>query len=195
MTDLNNHPAAASSTPQTPPESVSESPLSLHAQVNSSILAFGAAVGAARAIALSLEGIPLNLLPTTISLLCESLETVTETALDVSAAVSLTLAQPSAAREPASAPDRDWLASTGPWVAGTLYGVVPLGPLTAVPDRNDKWFAITRGCYVGLTTTSAISLNVVTGVPSGLSDRLNSQAEALQHFNAALSAHAIAVFE
>ncbi|KAJ7022831.1 hypothetical protein C8F04DRAFT_1272129 [Mycena alexandri] len=188
MSDHANPPPTASSSPQ-------EGPLSLHAQVTSSILAFGAAVGVANAVALSLDGTPLNILPATISLLCDSLETVTATAMDVASVVSLVLAAPGPVNNPASTDDRDWLAFTGPWVTGTLYGVVPLGPITAIPDSNEKWFAITRGRYVGLTINSAISLNAVTGVPSGLSERFNSQAEALQHFNAALAAHAIAVFE
>ncbi|KAJ7707283.1 hypothetical protein B0H16DRAFT_1746504 [Mycena metata] len=203
MTDLNtlpaanlgpaaNPPIAASSSPQPP---VVEGPLSLHAEVNECIHAFGAAVGAANAVALSLDSTPLNLLPLTISHLCETLEIVTKTALDISSAVSLVFAHPGPLRDPTPTGDRDWLAFTGPWVTGTLYGVVPLAPLTAIPDDHEKWFAITRGRYVGLTTNSAISLNAVTGVPSGLSDRLSSQAEALHHFNTALAAHAIAVFE
>lgn len=86
-----------------------------------------------------------------------------------------------------------FIRTAGPWVAGTLYGVIPHAPLTAVPDRNEKWFSITRGKYVGLTTNSAISLNAVTGVPGGLSDRCNTQAEALQHFNDALGVNAVAL--
>ncbi|KAJ7040188.1 hypothetical protein C8F04DRAFT_1178283 [Mycena alexandri] len=199
MTDLNNSPAAANlpaaANPPTAASSLQppaiEGPLSLHAKVNERLLAFGAA----NAVALSLDGIPLNLLPATIWHLCETLEIVTKTAVDVSSAVSLAFAHPGPLGDPTPPGDRDWLAFTGPWVTGTLYGVVPLAPLTAIPDNNEKWFAITRGRYVGLTTNSAISLNAVTGVSSGLSNRLSSQAEALHHFNTVLAAHAIAVFE
>jgi hypothetical protein len=80
-----------------------------------------------------------------------------------------------------------------PWIASNLYGVVPLAPLTAVPDHGEKWFAITRGKYVGLTTNFPISLNAVTGVPSSLSDKFTTQGEALQHFNEALGAQAVAI--
>ncbi|KAJ7662256.1 hypothetical protein DFH06DRAFT_1325574 [Mycena polygramma] len=49
---------------------------------------------------------------------------------------------------------------TGPWVAGAVYGVVPAGPLAVVPEANQvhtgKWYAITRGRYVGVTHSTAI---------------------------------------
>jgi hypothetical protein len=85
--------------------------------------------------------------------------------------------------------------SAAPWLAGCLYTVMPPAPLSPspAPNHTDKWFAITCGRYVGLTTNSAISLNAVTGVPGGLSEKLATQAEALQHFNDALAANAIAI--
>ncbi|KAJ6491115.1 hypothetical protein C8R45DRAFT_1096636 [Mycena sanguinolenta] len=86
-----------------------------------------------------------------------------------------------------------FLHSTAPWIAGSLYSVVPLAPLAAVPDNHEKWFAITCGQYVGLTPNSAISLNAVTGVAGGLSDRCTTQADTLQHFNGALAVNAVAV--
>jgi hypothetical protein len=70
---------------------------------------------------------------------------------------------------------------------------VPGAQLTAIPDNGEKWFAITRGRYVGLTTNSAISLAAVTGVPGALSDRCSTQTDALQHFNGALALNAVAV--
>jgi hypothetical protein len=73
----------------------------------------------------------------------------------------------------------------GPWTAGLLYGVIPNGPLTAVPDNGGKWFAITRGKYIGLTQNSAISLNAVTGISTGLSEKFSNQSDALNHFNGA----------
>jgi hypothetical protein len=91
------------------------------------------------------------------------------------------------------APNNSFIQLAGPWIAGGLYGVVPAAPLTAIVDHNEKWFSITRGRYVGLTNNSAISLNAVSGVPGALSDRCNTQAEALQHFNAALAVDAVAV--
>jgi hypothetical protein len=81
----------------------------------------------------------------------------------------------------------------GPWVAGILFTVIPRTALAAVADNGEKWFAITRGKYVGLTKNSAISLNAVTGVSTGLSEKFSSQADALNHFNAALVTGAVAV--
>ncbi|KAJ7018724.1 hypothetical protein C8F04DRAFT_1277240 [Mycena alexandri] len=159
MSDHANPPPTASSSPQ-------EGPLSLHAQVTSSILA----------VTLSLDGTPLNILPATISLLCDSLE---DRHCDRYGRCFRRF--PSARR-------------TRPCEQPRLHRRQGLAGFSPGPG-NEKWFAITRGRYVGLTINSAISLNVVTGVPSGLSERFNSQAEALQHFNAALAAHAIAVFE
>ncbi|KAJ7431201.1 hypothetical protein B0H11DRAFT_2262224 [Mycena galericulata] len=97
---------------------------------------------------------------------------------------------PAPAPAPALPP---FVRTTGPWIAGQLYGIPPLAPLTAVPDNGEKWFAITRGRYVGLTNNSAISLNAVTGVSGALSGRRTTQAEALAHFNSALQTGAVAV--
>ncbi|KAJ7041692.1 hypothetical protein C8F04DRAFT_1176789 [Mycena alexandri] len=211
MTELNNAPRAQPTTrasvnppapappshdepdrAQPPADEPVQAPLSPRAQVNTAILAFGAALGAANAFALSLDGIPLNILPLTIAQLCASLEDLTVAGVEVSSAISVALAPTDPDANPAVPNDKDFLSFSAPWIAGNLYGVVPLAPLTAIPDRDEKWFAITRGRYVGLTTNSAISINAVTGVPSGLSDRCASQAEALQHFNVALAAHAVA---
>ncbi|KAJ7604872.1 hypothetical protein DFH06DRAFT_1349005 [Mycena polygramma] len=81
----------------------------------------------------------------------------------------------------------------GPWEAGVLFTVVPPLPLSGVPDHGEKWFAITRGTYVGLTKNSAISLSAVTGVSTALSEKFSTQLEALNHFNAALITGAVAV--
>ncbi|KAJ7511248.1 hypothetical protein B0H11DRAFT_2215087 [Mycena galericulata] len=84
--------------------------------------------------------------------------------------------------------------ATAPWVAGTLYSVIPLAPLQAIPDNGEKWFAITRGKYVGLTKNSAISINAVTGVPGALMEKFSGQADALEYFNGALLSGAAAAF-
>ncbi|KAJ7684870.1 hypothetical protein DFH06DRAFT_1118539 [Mycena polygramma] len=100
---------------------------------------------------------------------------------------------PVPAPAPATALATAVLRSSAPWRAGFLYSVVPYAPLEAVVDNGDKWFAITRGTYVGLTQNSAISLNAVTGVSTGLSEKFTTQAMALAHFNAALASGAIAI--
>ncbi|KAJ6449244.1 hypothetical protein C8R47DRAFT_1230718 [Mycena vitilis] len=90
-------------------------------------------------------------------------------------------------------PHSSMFCTTGPWIAGSLYTVVPAEPLAAVPDNNDKWFAITSGKYVGLTKNAALSLAAVVGVSNALSTSFTSQTEALEHFNSALEGNAIAV--
>ncbi|KAJ6490573.1 hypothetical protein C8R47DRAFT_1214866 [Mycena vitilis] len=90
-------------------------------------------------------------------------------------------------------PHSSMFRTTGPWIAGSLYTVVPAEPLAAVPDNNDKWFAITSGKYVGLTKNAALSLAAVVGVSNALSTSFTSQTEALEHFNSALEGNAIAV--
>ncbi|KAJ7021084.1 hypothetical protein C8F04DRAFT_1195841 [Mycena alexandri] len=84
--------------------------------------------------------------------------------------------------------------TTAPWAAGILFGIVPPVPLTAVPDNGGKWFAITRGKYISLTQNSAISLNAVTGISTGLGEKFNSQSDTLSHFNGALALGALNVF-
>jgi hypothetical protein len=102
-------------------------------------------------------------------------------------------APPQPAAQPAAASNNTFLHNTAPWLSGYLYSVVPQSPLGPIPDNGEKWFAVTRGKYVGLTKNSAISLNGVTGISTALSERFNTQAEALSHFNAALGINAVAV--
>lgn len=101
-----------------------------------------------------------------------------------------TTAAPSA---PAQAPQGSVIRSTAPWIAGHLYSVVPPVALSAVPDNSGKWFAITRGQYIGLTQNSAISLNAVSGFSTALSEKFNNQGEALSHFNSARASGALAI--
>ncbi|KAJ7126588.1 hypothetical protein C8R43DRAFT_958076 [Mycena crocata] len=88
-----------------------------------------------------------------------------------------------------------FLRTAGPWMAGLLYAVVPAMPLGAIPDNNDKWFAITRSKDVGLTRNSAISLAAVTGVSTAISEKHATQAEALSYFNDALLNGAVVVIQ
>ncbi|KAJ6454923.1 hypothetical protein C8R47DRAFT_1228445 [Mycena vitilis] len=112
------------------------------------------------------------------------------------AAASSVGSTPASTSTPAVAPTptSPFVRTSGPWVAGRIYGVVPQGPLVAMADAGEgKWYAITRGRYVGLTKNSAISLHATSGVSSGLSDKYSAQWEALEHFNSALSLGAVAV--
>ncbi|KAJ7664806.1 hypothetical protein B0H17DRAFT_1143567 [Mycena rosella] len=70
-----------------------------------------------------------------------------------------------------------------PWVAGSLYNVILAAPLAAIPDNLERWYAITKGRYVGLTTNAAISTAAVTGVSAGLHNGYSTQAAALAAFN------------
>jgi hypothetical protein len=70
---------------------------------------------------------------------------------------------------------------------GVIYGVVPTGPLALVPDNSEKWYAITKGCYVGVTSSTAIADGAVTRVSHALRTGYSSQADAVQAFNAALA--------
>jgi hypothetical protein len=76
---------------------------------------------------------------------------------------------------------------TGPWVAGAIYGVVPAGPLAIVPDNGEKWYAITKGRYVGVTNNLAIADAAVTRVSHALRASYSSQVDAVAAFNQALS--------
>ncbi|KAJ7036227.1 hypothetical protein C8F04DRAFT_1181507 [Mycena alexandri] len=71
--------------------------------------------------------------------------------------------------------------STGPWIAGSLYNVVPAGPLTAVPDNGERWYSITKG--------RALSSNAVLGVSGAVHNVYTRQADALAAFNMALGIH------
>jgi hypothetical protein len=104
-----------------------------------------------------------------------------------------TLAVQAAASAPTNAPAQQFIRTRAPWTAGLLYSVIPAAPLNAVPDNRGKWFAITRRKYIGLTQNSVISLNAVTGVSTGLSEKFGSQAEALSHFNGAHLTGSLAV--
>lgn len=78
---------------------------------------------------------------------------------------------------------------TGPWIAGEVYGIVPDGPLDMVPDQSERWYAITKGRYVGVTNSVAVADGSVTRVSHALRASYGSQAEAVQAFNNALAAH------
>ncbi|KAJ7701960.1 hypothetical protein B0H17DRAFT_1242322 [Mycena rosella] len=133
--------------------------------VTAALLAMNTAVSAAEAAAVSVVDSPAMTLG--LADLAAALQDVVSSAADVGTVVAS--AFPPALSTPVAT--TGFVQMTGPWIAGTLYGVVPTAPLTAVPSSNKKWFAITHGKYVGLTKNSAISLNAVNGISSVLSDR------------------------
>ncbi|KAJ7116095.1 hypothetical protein C8R44DRAFT_880468 [Mycena epipterygia] len=157
------------------------------AGVNTAVLALMSAVDAASVALDAVSGSPLTLLAEHLADVSAALENVNAASAIVCAAVSLALppgkffflltrAPLLILVPPVSTPRSQpaFVRMTGPWVAGTLYGVVPAAPLAAVPDNNEKWFAITR-------------------IKSGLAEKCPSQGAALEHFNEALACGSISV--
>ncbi|KAJ6449022.1 hypothetical protein C8R47DRAFT_1084848 [Mycena vitilis] len=182
-------------------------------QANAALAALANAVDALTASAFSLVGTQMSELGNAVAGVAAAAETVQQAHAEVFAAFAaggplttppafvsaLTLAPSSQAAPPTAAPPvqppapPSFLRTHGPWLAGYLYSVVPPTSLGAVADNGDKWFAITRGKYVGLTKNSAISLNAVTGVSTGLSEKFSNQVDALAYFNAALATEAVSI--
>ncbi|KAJ7678288.1 hypothetical protein DFH06DRAFT_1121779 [Mycena polygramma] len=79
------------------------------------------------------------------------------------------------------------LQMSAPWVAGALYGVVPDAPLALVADRGEKWYAITKGKYIGVTNSGAVADHAVTRVSHALRVCYDSQSEAVAAFNDVLA--------
>ncbi|KAJ7909715.1 hypothetical protein B0H13DRAFT_2330064 [Mycena leptocephala] len=88
----------------------------------------------------------------------------------------------------------------GPWVAGALYVVVPTAPLLMVAEdeleegtESPTWYCITRGHYIGVTTSNALAINAVVGVPTNTMKGHKTQAKAVAAFNELLSYHMVTV--
>ncbi|KAJ7784912.1 hypothetical protein DFH07DRAFT_763525 [Mycena maculata] len=84
----------------------------------------------------------------------------------------------------------------GPWVAGTLYLVVPTGPLVLIPeapvaDGEDTplWYCITKGTFVGVHLNHALVLAAVSGVSGSAMESYKTQALAVDAFNEMLGFH------
>ncbi|KAJ7026092.1 hypothetical protein C8F04DRAFT_1268564 [Mycena alexandri] len=189
MTDLNTLTPAAS-----PAGGAGVSPR-FHATLDGLAVAVDS-MGAAVA---SLASASIADMPTIIANVTAASQAVTAAAAQVTAAAAPDAApavasapSPSA---PAAAASPPLIRTSAPWLAGSLYAVVPNAPLGAVADNGEKWFAITRGRYIGLTTNAAIAINATGGVSGGLGPKFSSQMEALDHFNSALSLHAVAVIQ
>ncbi|KAJ7430884.1 hypothetical protein B0H11DRAFT_2262785 [Mycena galericulata] len=129
-------------------------------------------------------------------------QAVADAAADVQSAASALLGAapapaPAAAAPAAPAPAAPLVGSlirnSGPWIAGQIFNVVPPQPLAAIPDNGERWYAITRGKYVGLTKSSAVSINAVSGVPGSLTEKLSNQSDAIALFNQALAQNVVAV--
>ncbi|KAJ7618939.1 hypothetical protein DFH06DRAFT_1342506 [Mycena polygramma] len=78
----------------------------------------------------------------------------------------------------------------GPWVAGGLYIVVPAAELlpiaeSPVPEGEEppKWYAITRGKYVGVTLSNQLAQHAILGVSRNGMKGYGTQTLALAAFN------------
>ncbi|KAJ7035429.1 hypothetical protein C8F04DRAFT_1258981 [Mycena alexandri] len=76
---------------------------------------------------------------------------------------------------------------SGPWIAGAIYGVVPDGPLQVIPDNGERWYAITKGRYIGCTNSTLLADGAVTHVSRALRVGYNSQRDTVSAFNQALA--------
>ncbi|KAJ6525809.1 hypothetical protein DFH09DRAFT_1328827 [Mycena vulgaris] len=85
----------------------------------------------------------------------------------------------------------------GPWVVGSLYVVVPTGPLlpinTGLSDEQAVWYCITRGHYVGITLSNLLALAAVVGVSASNMKGYHGQALAIAAFNEMLQYRMVAV--
>jgi hypothetical protein len=102
------------------------------------------------------------------------------------------IATPSTAALPANA-----LRTRGPWVAGTVYHVVPPTPLVPTLEGENEpegpWYSITRGLHVGVTLSNPIAVGAIAGVSRGAMAKHKTQAQAIAAFNEALNFGLVAV--
>ncbi|KAJ6448364.1 hypothetical protein C8R45DRAFT_948048 [Mycena sanguinolenta] len=100
---------------------------------------------------------------------------------------------------PVPAPASAGLRTQGPWVAGSLFVVIPPQHLQAIPEAiaNDDdpplWYCITRGKYVGVTLSNPLALGAVVGVSGSRMKSYKTQLLALQAFNEMLDYHMVGV--
>ncbi|KAJ7511169.1 hypothetical protein B0H11DRAFT_2215006 [Mycena galericulata] len=102
------------------------------------------------------------------------------------------------AAQPAHAPGG--FLTKGPWIAGSLFVVVPQGPMLPVAEdplpaetEGPYWYSITKGRYVGVTRSNALALASVTGISAGSMKAYKTQALALAAFNEMLQYHMVVV--
>ncbi|KAJ7801667.1 hypothetical protein B0H14DRAFT_3782630 [Mycena olivaceomarginata] len=88
----------------------------------------------------------------------------------------------------------------GPWIAGSLFIVVPPEHLMPIPeapvDSEDDfplWYCITKGKYIGITLSNPLALAAVVGVSGSRMKAYKTQVLALEAFNEMLDYHMVAV--
>lgn len=104
---------------------------------------------------------------------------------------------PANVNAPTAAPPINELRTRGPWVAGTIYHVVPPTPLVLTVEGENEpegpWYTITRGLHVGVTVSNPIALGAVSGVSRSTMSKHKTQAQAVAAFNEALNFGLVAV--
>ncbi|KAJ7631458.1 hypothetical protein DFH06DRAFT_1337865 [Mycena polygramma] len=84
--------------------------------------------------------------------------------------------------------------SSGPWIAGLVYTVVPPQPLGPAPhDDGELWYGIQKGKFVGVTQDHSLALTAVTSISNNQMKLYKSQLLALEAFNAGLDAGRVEV--
>ncbi|KAJ7735251.1 hypothetical protein DFH07DRAFT_780047 [Mycena maculata] len=101
---------------------------------------------------------------------------------------------------PTPAPAPVGFQTHGPWVAGTLFLVVPTAPLMLIhedPVADDAeaplWYCITKGTYVGVHTSQALALTAVQGVRNSGMKSYKTQSLAVAAFNEMLAYRMVAI--
>ncbi|KAJ7137328.1 hypothetical protein C8R43DRAFT_955536 [Mycena crocata] len=112
---------------------------------------------------------------------------------------ALTQGSPTPATAPAPPPvQQGGFLTHGPWVVGSLYVVVPTGPLLPIghePDGDEEalWYCITKGHVVGVHLSHALALASVTGVSNSAMKAYKTQALAVAAFNELLQYRLVAL--
>jgi hypothetical protein len=90
--------------------------------------------------------------------------------------------------------------TTGPWVAGELYIVVPTSTIVAIVeeappfgDPTSVWYCITKGRFIGVTLSNALALSATVGVSGFAMKGYKMQAIAVGVFNQMLGYYMVAV--
>ncbi|KAJ7867028.1 hypothetical protein B0H13DRAFT_2352116 [Mycena leptocephala] len=90
--------------------------------------------------------------------------------------------------------------TTGPWVAGALYIVVPTSTMAAIVeeappfgDPTPVWYCITKGRFIGITLSNALALSATVGVSGFAMKGYKMQAIAVGVFNQMLGYRMVAI--
>ncbi|KAJ7744436.1 hypothetical protein DFH07DRAFT_963662 [Mycena maculata] len=86
--------------------------------------------------------------------------------------------------------------TSGPWIVGALYIVIPTGGLLPIADDatlERYWYCVTKGRYVCVTLSHALAWAAISSVSGGVMKAYKSQADAIAAFNESLQYHMVTV--